>query len=282
VPVILFSHGLGGSIDAGTTWAEAWSRSGLAVVHVQHPGSDASIWRDERGLADRLTAMRSAMNAEQLAARAADVRFVLDELGRRTTEGRCDLGRIDLARVGMSGHSFGAHTTQAVAGQTFPGQRSLADGRVRAAIAFSPAPPRGGDPIVDAAFASIAMPFLSITGTRDEAAMLTDVAPADRERPYRAMPPGDKYLLVFEDANHADLSGGGGVEELGAGRVPRRGARAARRRGPDRSAHVDAVVPAATTAFWKATLLGDEDARRFLEEGGLASLLASGDRFERR
>src|SRR5688572_27427954 len=38
VPVILFSHGLGGSRDAGTEWAQAWVQGGFAVVHLQHPG----------------------------------------------------------------------------------------------------------------------------------------------------------------------------------------------------------------------------------------------------
>ena len=283
VPVILFSHGLGGSVDAGTTWAEAWSRDGFAVVHVQHPGSDASIWRNERGVAARMAAMRAAMNGEQLMARAADVTFVLDEIGRRRTEGRCDLARIDPTRVGMSGHSFGAHTTQAVAGQAFPGTRgALQDPRVRAAVAFSPAPPRGGDQAVQAAFAPITMPFFSITGTGDEAAMLTDVTPAERELPYRAMPAGSKYLLVFDGATHADLSGGGGVEDMGARRFAGRGGPGGRRGAGGPGEHIDEVVVAATTAFWKATLLGDEEARAFLDHGGVERLLSAGDRYERK
>jgi predicted dienelactone hydrolase len=282
VPVILFSHGLGGSVDAGTTWGEAWSRNGFAVVHVQHPGSDASVWRDERGVADRLAAIRAAMTGEQLRARVADVGFVLEELGRLSVEGRCDLARIDRDRVGMSGHSFGAHTTQAVTGQTFPGvgERNLRDPRIRAAVAFSPAPPRGGDDAVRAAFASITLPFFSITGTEDEAAMLTDVTPDDRELPYRSMPAGDKYLLVFHGATHADLSGGGDVEDLAARRFPRRGARSGRRGAIDSGEHVDEVVAAATVAFWKAMLLGDGETRRFLEEGGVEAMLAAGDRYE--
>ncbi len=284
VPVILFSHGLGGSVDAGTTWGEAWSENGFAVVHVQHPGSDASIWQNEKGVAARLAAMRAAMTGEQLRARADDVGFVLDELGRRGAEGRCDLGRVDLDRVGMSGHSFGAHTTQAVAGQTFPGvgQRGLRDPRVRAAVAFSPGPPRGGDEAVRAAFASITMPFFSITGTEDESAMVPDVTAGDRELPYRSMPAGDKYLLVFDGATHADLSGGGGVEDAGARRFPRRGAAGGRRGTDDAGEHIDEVVAAATVAFWKATLLGDGDARRFLDEGGVERMLSRADRFKRK
>jgi predicted dienelactone hydrolase len=279
VPVILFSHGLGGSVDAGTTWAEAWSQNGFAVVHLQHPGSDRSLWEARTGIADRMAALRSGMTAEQLVARAEDVGFVLDELGRRSREGACDLTRIDLQKVGMSGHSFGAHTTQAVAGQRFPGAggRDLKDPRISAAIAFSPAPPNAPEEVVRAAFASITMPFFSITGTEDEVPALTDVTPEERTLPFRFMPPGQKYLLVLDGADHADFSGSTGADLLPLGHAARRGARGI---GRGVNAHVDEVVKAATVAFWKATLLGDTDAQRFLAGGGLRSMLAAGDRYE--
>jgi len=264
VPVILFSHGLGGSLDAGTTWGEAWSRSGFAVIQLQHPGSDQDLWRGERPLA-RLSALRRGMTADQLIARVGDVAFVLDELARRRSEGRCDLTRLDLTRVGMSGHSFGAHTTQAVAGQRFGsggGTRALRDRRIKAAVAFSPAPPQADDAVVRAAFAAIDIPFMSVTGTRDEVPVLNDVSPADRTLPFRYMPAGRKYLLVMDGATHADFGGNpaGGL------------------RGGNR--HVDDVVIAATTAFWRAALLDDSTERDWLEDGGLQARLARGDAFQ--
>lgn len=132
--------------------------------------------------------------------RAGDVHFILDELSRRPREGACGLHRVDLDRIGMSGHSFGARTTQAIAGQRLPVAGITADPRVKAAIAFSPTPPmRGGD---TAAFGAIALPFFSITGTEDAAPNTPNIKPEDRERPFRAMPPGGKYLLVLDGANH--------------------------------------------------------------------------------
>jgi predicted dienelactone hydrolase len=267
IPVILFSHGLGGSLDAGTAWGEAWARAGFAVIHLQHAGSDEALWRGQRP-GERLNALRTGMSAGQLIARAADVAFVLDELARRPAEGRCDLNRIDRSRVGMSGHSFGAHTTQAVAGQRFPGaggMRAMRDPRIRAAVAFSPAPPRAADDVVRAAFAAIEIPFFSITGTRDAVPALNDVSPADRTLPHRYLPPGQKYLLVFDGAEHADF---GGNAASGA------------RRGGD--AHVSEVVKRATTEFWRATLLDDPAARKWLEDGSLRAMLARGDRYEAR
>ena len=108
-PVILFSHGLGGSVDAGTIWAKAWADAGFIVIHLQHPGSDTP--------AVRANGFRAAMGADQLRARAGDAHFVIDTLATHPLEGACDLHRADTAHIGMSGHSFGAHTTLAAAGQ---------------------------------------------------------------------------------------------------------------------------------------------------------------------
>jgi predicted dienelactone hydrolase len=270
VPVILFSHGLGGSVDAGTTWAEAWSRNGFAVVHLQHPGSDSSLLT-QRGGGDALTALRTGMTGAQVIARAADVRFALDELGRRRAQDSCDLSRVDLARAGMSGHSFGAHTTQAVAGQAFPNVqgRTLRDDRIRAAIAFSPAPPGASEDVIRASVEPIAIPFFSITGTKDEVPELNDVTPDQRTLPHRYMPAGQKHLLVLDGANHA---------AFGGNPRPRRGLLPARAR--EENAHVDIVVRAVTTAFWKATLLDDRAARGSLAVDRVKPLLISGDRYE--
>ena len=116
VPLVLFSHGLGGTVDAGTTWGTAWSAAGIAVIHLQHAGSDAALWAGETTGKGRLAAVRTGMNGQQLVARVADVKFVLDEVSRRASSAptdACDLRRIDTARIGMAGHSFGAATTQA-------------------------------------------------------------------------------------------------------------------------------------------------------------------------
>ena len=43
---ILFSHELGGSVDGGRTWGEHWASHGFVVIHLQHRGSDESVWRE--------------------------------------------------------------------------------------------------------------------------------------------------------------------------------------------------------------------------------------------
>lgn len=237
-PVILFSHGLGGSLNAGTRWAEAWTAAGFAVVHLQHPGSDASLWKGLKGK-EAMAALRKGMDAKQFIARVADVKIVLDAVGRSGMIGNCSMARLDAARIGMAGHSFGAQTVQALAGQQFraaAGLFSVGDPRIKAAIAFSPAPaiaePDGS------AFGKITIPFLSVTGSNDTVPGLTKVTPKDRTRPFYAMPPGGKYLLVVDGADHLIFSGG---EQ--------------RRATTPTDRRTELVVAETTTQFWRANLV---------------------------
>ncbi len=259
VATILFSHGLGGSLDAGAIWARAWAEEGFAVVNVQHAGSDSAIFGKP--------GFRSALGSDQLIARARDIQFVLTELGRRTIEGRCDLARVDQRRIGMAGHSFGAQTTQAITGQNFeiPVEPPLFDPRVKAAIGFSPSPPLIGS--AEAAFSSIHIPFMSITGTADELLMVTPITARQRQLPYRMMPPGDKFLLVMEGGTHAMFAGQTFRSQIDGEPTP----------------HIRDTVIAATTAFWRATLDSDKASLRWLQSAeGLRSGLPPGDVFESR
>lgn len=259
VAVILFSHGLGGSLDAGAIWAQAWAEAGFAVINLQHAGSDSAIFGKP--------GFRTALGFQQLIARARDVHFAIDELGRKLVEGECDLGRIDRTRIGVAGHSFGAQTVQAIAGQSFAfeAERPLGDIRVRAAIGLSPSPPLVGSPAE--AFASIRIPFLSITGTEDAVPSVIPITALERQEPFHLMPPGDKYLLVM----------GGGTHEMFAGQIL-----PAMLHG-EPTPHIRDTVIATSTAFWRSTLDGDKAALHWLQSPeGLRAGLPAGDLFEQR
>src|SRR6266849_1411763 len=45
-PVIIFSHGLGGSREGYEYLGRHWAASGYVSVHLQHPGSDNAVWED--------------------------------------------------------------------------------------------------------------------------------------------------------------------------------------------------------------------------------------------
>lgn len=260
VPLVLFSHGLGGDLDAGTSWAQAWARAGIATLHLQHPGSDSNVARQGA------RALVAAADGEQLRARTADVAFVLDELARRQARGDTLLRGLRADALGLAGHSFGAHTTLAVAGQRLgPGGRSsLADRRPRAFAAFSPSPGQRNDP--GDAFAAVTRPVLCLTGSGDTDPLGLTAFNAGEDRSadgrwrravFDALPAGDKAELWLDGADHASFAG----TDPGGGRWrARRRDAAAREQAPRHRA----LIEATSTLWWRAQLLDDAAARAAL------------------
>uniref|UniRef100_UPI003563FFF3 alpha/beta hydrolase family protein n=1 Tax=Pontiella sp. TaxID=2837462 RepID=UPI003563FFF3 len=142
-PVVLFSHGLGGSRTGNAYLGKHWSARGYVAVFVQHPGSDDGTWKNAAPR-DRMKVLEKAASGSNYLLRVKDIPAVLDQLETWNQERNHALrGRMDLEHIGMSGHSFGAVTTQAVSGQTAAGGRlSATDARIKAACAFSPSSPR--------------------------------------------------------------------------------------------------------------------------------------------
>jgi len=140
-PVVLFSHGLGGSRKDSKFLAERWAARGYLAIFVQHPGSDEIVWKNARP-AERMAALPKAASLENFFLRVGDIRAVLDQLPAWNQSSPL-ANRIDLTRIGMSGHSFGAVTTQAVSGERFlMSGTELTDPRIRAAVIMSPSTPK--------------------------------------------------------------------------------------------------------------------------------------------
>ena len=189
-PVILFSHGLGGSRRGSAYLGRHWSGRGYVVVFVQHPGSDDSVWRDKPVL-QRMTAMRTAANLQNTLNRFQDIPAVLDQLESWNDKSDHPLhGRLDLKHVGMSGHSYGAVTTQAVSGQSLSrGRQPYTDPRIKAALPMSPSSPRGKRLTANDAFGKVSIPWLLMTGTKDTAP-IGDQTVESRLAVYPALPQG--------------------------------------------------------------------------------------------
>ena len=215
--LILFSHGLGGSREGGSAWLGHWASHGYLLLAMQHPGSDCSILRNNSPQSLR-SAFKAAMNPEELTHRVDDFRFVLERIGR-------DASLPDAVNaasaIGLAGHSFGAVTVQLLAGERRAGHPAARpDPRLCAVLALSPsarqpdAPPGLGQ-----RFAHLRLPFMGITGSRDDGMGLSDISAANRELPYRHAPAGlagpDKYLLVFGGGNHLDFAGQASQVEAG-------------------------------------------------------------------
>lgn len=262
-PVVLFSHGLGGSRTNNQYLGNHWSGRGYLVVFVQHPGSDESVWKTEPPRS-RMNALRKAANGRNFMLRVGDIPAVLDQLDQwNAQEGHPLYQRVDLEHVGMSGHSFGAVTTQAVSGQQFgKGRSSVTDARIDAAIAMSPSAPAGES--ADEAFSTVSIPWLLMTGTRDKAP-IGRVEVADRLAVFPALPNGDKYELVLWDAEHSAFS-----ERKRLGKRNDRDVRQQHHR----------AVLATSAAFWDAYLKNDSDARAWLAGDGVKSVLNAKDRWQ--
>src|SRR3954465_5147932 len=102
-PVVLFSHGLGGTRAGSAFLGKHWAARGYVAVFRQHPGRDDSVWKD-KPVAERLTAMQKAAGLDNFMLRTKDIPAVLDQLERWNKESGHPLsGKLDMAKVGMSG-----------------------------------------------------------------------------------------------------------------------------------------------------------------------------------
>jgi predicted dienelactone hydrolase len=259
-PVIIFSHGLGGSRTGYAYLGEYWASYGYIVVHVQHLGSDSAVlWP--------LQKMGEAMrNPENYINRPRDISFAIDQVTAMNAAPGPWQGRFDLAHIGVAGHSFGGYTTMAIAGAnvTRPSGEveRLGDPRVKAVVAMSVPPVKGQD------FSAVHLPALHLTGTDDQILIVPGDAVTDRRMPYDEATGPDTYLVIFKGANHMSFSGREGLLETGA------------QKSIDASVHD--FVQRATTAFWDAYLKDDPKAKAWLAGGGFAQALGTQGTFEKK
>ena len=261
-PVILFSHGLGGSRDGNPYLGNHWSSRGYVVVFMQHAGSDRNVM-DGLPLSQRLSALKMAANGKNSMARNADVKATLDQLEEWNESDEELAGRMDLSLVGMSGHSFGAVTTQAVSGQN-AGLRGpiFTDDRIDASVAFSPSTPSFGyNP--KTTFAKVKIPWLLMTGTKDSSPIGGRTTAESRRHVFRDLPKsGFFYEVCLEGAEHSAFSD-----------------RKIRRGGPRNPNH-HASIKAISTAFWDCYLKKDESAKQWLDGRGPRSVLEPKDEWK--
>lgn len=213
VPLVLFSHGMGGSRRGYSYLGQYWASQGWASLHVQHVGSDRQIWLgNPLGLVSRL---QDAAQEREAEARALDMRYALDQLlaGERGA-------RIDTGRIVAAGHSYGANTTLLLAGARVArgGQGGstvdLHDARIKAAIVIS-APPFHGHGDAAAIVQSVRIPTLHITATEDIIRIPGYYSEAkDRIALFDATGSATKELVVFDGGSHSiftDRAGTGGA-----------------------------------------------------------------------
>ncbi|NKI35185.1 hypothetical protein HFP89_08400 [Wenzhouxiangella sp. XN79A] len=272
-PVVVFSQDLGASCHANADLGRHWAQHRVLGVFVAHPGGASVDWTG-RPSPPRGRERPALAREARIDDRAGDVRGVLDALAGWNREAAHPLaGAVDLDRTGVAGAFWGAYTAEVMTGRRpVGGPPVLADRRIRAALMLDPVGPGAIAP--PSAYSAVRTPWMLIWGWRGS--VRVPVAPEPRGRPGGGAPapeavwqglrvPGS-YELVFRDA----------LAPLTAyHREPRR--------DPGRNAgDRDHIVRELTTAYWKATLNHDADARRWLNGPAARDLLGNGDRWRHR
>lgn len=260
-PLIVWSHGLGGTRDGAGYIARYLAARDYVLLHIQHYGTDSSLWAGKEGHPwDHIR--KAKISRATTLDRFQDVPFVLDNL-----KGIERYNLMDTKRIGMSGHSFGALTTQVMAGQLFPDENekliSFKEPRFQAGLLYSFVAMGhlyNGDPAD--LFGAMDLPLLYMTGTDDD-------NPVDRVDYTFRMPvwehggSKEKYLLVLNDGDHMVFNGSRGKLED----------------NPKRELHEEMICKIAL-AYWDMQLKGDKNAADWLTGSGILDYLGKEGEFE--
>jgi len=207
-PVIVFFHGAMCHPPGYATIADYWAERGYVVIMPAHPQFGT------RGRPDSQRAL------ETFLAQIAEMSFIVDSLDAIAAQIEPLQNRIDATRIAASGHSMGALVSSAVTGLT----RSDVDGnpvnfkddRFDVAVLLSGPGPLPNTP--EGAWDSMTVPTLATTGTKDHANRGGEGATWTwRLGTFELTPPGDKYALVVDEADH--FLGGMLCAERGTGEL---------------------------------------------------------------
>ncbi|MFC5827125.1 alpha/beta hydrolase family protein [Nonomuraea insulae] len=204
LPIIVFSHGFGWSLDGYGPLADFWAAHGFVVIQPTHldsrtlnvPPDDPRtplIWRfrveDMKRVLDRLDLVEAAVPG----------------LG----------GRLDRSRIAAAGHSWGGQTASMLLGARVldPADgtgEDLSDARIKAGVLLATPGLGGADltpfavehlPFMNPGFADMTTPALVVAGDRDQSA-LTVRGPDWFTDPF-FLSPGGKNLLTLFGAEHS-------------------------------------------------------------------------------
>jgi predicted dienelactone hydrolase len=267
-PVIVFSHGAGGSQTCCDALTRHWAGHGYVTLQPTH--DDSVQQRRESGDSELGfgQAVRDALKDPALwESRPQDISFLLDSLPEIERLVPALKGKMDAHRIGMSGHSMGAYTTEVIAGARvdLPGRpgTSFADPRVHAALALSPQGP-GQFGLIDHSWDDVKMPLMTMTGSLDSLGPIA--SPEWHKAPFERSRPGDKYHLFIQGANHMSFT-------------------SPRTLLPARAAKGQAIfddVQCAALAFWDAYLKDDPNAKRYLASDALTKFSQGDVKLDRR
>jgi predicted dienelactone hydrolase len=176
-PLVVFSHGNGGSRNQNTFWCDYLASHGYIIVSADHTGNARYTIIDGKPIL-----FQPSERANSAKDRPLDVSFLLDQMIRwdKGADKRFG-GRIDTDHAAITGMSFGSYTAHWASDQ---------DPRFKAVIAMSGAPP---------SHTNLTVPSLRMLGTEDRT---LGVAGNSAIRDNHSKHTGPSFLLELKNGGH--------------------------------------------------------------------------------
>lgn len=215
LPIIIFSHGFGSSMDAYAPLVNYWAARGFVVIQ--------PTFLDSRSLspnpkADHGEAVKAYLEDPRKPLmwryRVEDFKLVLNQLDLIEDTVIGLRGRLDQTRIAAAGHSFGAQTTATLLGTRVINadgslSEDLSDARISVGILLS-AGGRGGDalsefakehfPHLNQSYTEMTTPALVVAGDRDVSPLTVSGPEWFRDAYY--LSPGANTLLKLSGGEH--------------------------------------------------------------------------------
>jgi len=245
LPIIVFAHGYGSSLDAYAPLVNNWAAKGFVVIQ--------PTFLDSRRLGIGHDDPRTPLIWKS---RVEDMKHVLDQLDHIENSLTGLEGRLDRSRIAAVGHSFGAQTTGMLLGARIFNSDGgvgddLSDSRIKAGILLTPAGKGGDDlspyatenfPFMNPSYTEMTTPALIVAGDKDISALTT--RGWDWFSDAYTLSPAPKSLLTLFEAEH----GLGGISGYEAAETT------------DENPERVAIVQQLTLAYLQSALYPEKDA----------------------
>jgi pimeloyl-ACP methyl ester carboxylesterase len=244
LPVVVFSHGFGFSMDAYGPLVDFWAANGFVVIQPTHLDSVSLGLAPDDPRTPRIWRYR-----------VKDLTLVLDHVDLIEASVPGLTGRVDRKRVAVAGHSYGATTTSALLGARVlkpagDPSEDMSDPRVTAGVLLALAGNGGDDlsplatqmfPFMSPSFDTMTTPALITAGDQDQSPL--SVRGPDWWTDGYHQSPGEKSLLTLFGAEHSQ----GGVHAYSGMSLT-----------PSESPALVALVQNITTAYLRRALYSDD------------------------
>jgi predicted dienelactone hydrolase len=250
-PVILFSHGAGGSGNAYAALLQFWASHGYVCIAPTH--ADSQTLQQPQ-----MSEFRGVMNDQSITSsswydRVRDITTVMDHLNQIQEFYPALKDKMDLAHIGIAGHAYGAYTAQLIGGATVKArgattQQSVHDRRIQAVLLLD-GEGSGQQGLTKQSWNSWQVPLMDIVAA--EGRGLTGQTPQWKLEPFSLSPAGDKYGAIINGATGSSFSGRLAGQKAGA--------------NPSPQARAFEDIKVLSLAFWDAYLKREPTAKTYLQ-----------------